>query len=30
VLDAARVPEMNTAEFIAIASSVKDIDHDAR
>jgi malonate decarboxylase beta subunit len=30
VPDAARVPDMNVGEFIAMASSVKDIDHDAR
>jgi malonate decarboxylase beta subunit len=30
VLDSARVPDMNSSEFVAIASLVKDIDHDAR
>jgi malonate decarboxylase beta subunit len=30
VSDAARVPDMNVGDFIAMASSVKDIDHDAR
>jgi len=28
--DAARVPDMTLAEFLAVASGVKDIDHDAR